>query len=109
MDLLDSLLVREHPAAMLFGSPVAGGGVGIDNLAFLSWFNAAGGKELYEQLWDEMGRDIKGFMLQPVGCQKHWGGLKNQSQVWRILENIVLEHLQEYLVKHTKILVLLLQ
>jgi TRAP-type mannitol/chloroaromatic compound transport system substrate-binding protein len=57
----------EHPAAMLFGSPVAGGGVGIDNLAFLSWFNAAGGKELYEQLWDEMDRDIKGFMLQPVG------------------------------------------
>jgi TRAP-type mannitol/chloroaromatic compound transport system substrate-binding protein len=52
---------------MLFGSPVAGGGVGIDNLAFLSWFNAAGGKELYERLWDEMGRDIKGFMLQPVG------------------------------------------
>ena len=57
----------EHPAAMLFGSPVAGGGVGIDNLAFLSWFNAAGGKELYEQLWVEMDRDIKGFMLQPVG------------------------------------------
>merc|ERR1712185_766438 len=28
----------DHPAAMLFGSPVAGGGVGIDNLAFLSWF-----------------------------------------------------------------------
>jgi TRAP-type mannitol/chloroaromatic compound transport system substrate-binding protein len=25
----------DHPAAMLFGSPVAGGGVGIDNLAFL--------------------------------------------------------------------------
>ena len=24
----------DHPAAMLFGSPVAGGGVGIDNLAF---------------------------------------------------------------------------
>ena len=57
----------EYPAAMLFGSPVAGGGVGIDNLAFLSWFNAAGGKELYEQLWVEMDRDIKGFMLQPVG------------------------------------------
>ncbi len=30
----------DHPAAMLFGSPVAGGGVGIDNIAFLSlgWF-----------------------------------------------------------------------
>ena len=25
----------DHPAAMLFGSPVAGGGVGIDNIAFL--------------------------------------------------------------------------
>ena len=24
-------------------------------------------KELYDQLWKEMGRDIKGFMLQPVG------------------------------------------
>jgi len=27
-----------HPAAMLFGSPVAGAGVGIDNIAFVSWF-----------------------------------------------------------------------
>jgi TRAP-type mannitol/chloroaromatic compound transport system substrate-binding protein len=57
----------DHPAAMLFGSPVAGAGVGIDNIAFLSWFQYGGGKELYDQLWTEMGRDIKGFMLQPVG------------------------------------------
>ena len=57
----------DHPATMLFGSPVAGAGVGIDNIAFLSWFQYAGGKELYEQLWKEMGRDIKGFMLQPAG------------------------------------------
>ena len=51
----------EHPAAMLFGSPVAGGGIGIDNLAFLSWFQYGGGKALYDQLWKEMNRDIKGF------------------------------------------------
>jgi len=57
----------EHPAAMLFGSPVAGGGIGIDNLAFLSWFQYGGGKALFDQLWKEMNRDIKGFMLQPVG------------------------------------------
>lgn len=57
----------KHPAAMLFGSPVAGGGVGMDNLAFMSWFLSAGGKELYDQLWDEMGMNVKGFMLQPVG------------------------------------------
>ncbi len=57
----------KHPAAMLFGSPVAGAGVGIDNIAFLSWFQYAGGKELYDRLWDEMGVNVKGFMLQPVG------------------------------------------
>lgn len=57
----------KHPAAMLFGSPVAGAGIGMDNLAFLSWFLHAGGKELYDQLWDEMGVNIKGFMLQPNG------------------------------------------
>ena len=57
----------KHPAAMLFGSPVAGAGVGIDNIAFVSWFHFGGGKELYDRLWDEMGMNVKGFMLQPVG------------------------------------------
>jgi TRAP-type mannitol/chloroaromatic compound transport system substrate-binding protein len=57
----------KHPAAMLFGSPVAGAGVGIDNIAFLSWFQYGGGKELYDELWDQMGVNVKGFMLQPVG------------------------------------------
>ena len=57
----------KHPAAMLFGSPVAGAGVGIDNIAFVSWFLYGGGQELYDRLWDEMGVNVKGFMLQPVG------------------------------------------
>ena len=57
----------KHPAAMLFGSPVAGAGVGIDNIAWVSWFHSAGGKELYDRLWDEMGMNIHGLMLQPVG------------------------------------------
>ena len=57
----------KHPAAMLFGSPVAGAGVGIDNIAFLSWFQYGGGRELYDQLWGEMGVNVKAFMLQPVG------------------------------------------
>ena len=35
--------------------------------AFLSWFQYGGGKELYDRLWDEMGVNVKGFMLQPVG------------------------------------------
>ncbi|MEO1649491.1 MAG: TRAP transporter substrate-binding protein [Pseudomonadota bacterium] len=57
----------KHPAAMLFGSPVAGAGVGIDNIAFVSWFLYGGGSQLYDQLWKEMGVNVKGFMLQPVG------------------------------------------
>jgi TRAP-type mannitol/chloroaromatic compound transport system substrate-binding protein len=52
---------------MLFGSPIAGAGVGIDNIAFLSWFQYGGGKQLYNQLWKEMKRNVHGLMLQPVG------------------------------------------
>jgi TRAP-type mannitol/chloroaromatic compound transport system substrate-binding protein len=57
----------KHPAATLFGSPAAGSGVGLDNLAWLSWFQFGGGKELYDELWKEMKVNIKGFVLQPVG------------------------------------------
>ncbi|MDD9814920.1 MAG: TRAP transporter substrate-binding protein [Gammaproteobacteria bacterium] len=56
-----------HPAATLFGSPTAGAGLGIDNIAWISWYMYGGGKELYDQLWDEMGVNVKGLMLQPVG------------------------------------------
>ncbi len=56
-----------HPAAMLFGSPVAGAGVGMDNIAWVSWYQFGGGRELYDQLWKEMGMNVKGLMLQPVG------------------------------------------
>ena len=78
MDAVDAGLVEggfawthywggKHPAANLFGAPIAGAGVGMDALAFLSWLQYGGGKELYDQLWDEMGVNVKGFMLQPVG------------------------------------------
>ena len=78
MDAVDAGLVEggfawthywggKHPAANLFGAPIAGAGVGLDNMAFLSWFQFGGGKELYDRLWGEMGVNVKGFMLQPVG------------------------------------------
>jgi len=78
MDAVDAGLVEagfawthywggKHVAANLFGAPVAGAGVGMDNLAFLSWFQYGGGQELYDRLWGEMGVNVKGFMLQPVG------------------------------------------
>ena len=56
-----------HPAAMLFGSPTAGSGLGLDNIAWISWYMYGGGKALYDQLWVEMGMNVKGLMLQPVG------------------------------------------
>ena len=56
-----------HPAAMLFGSPTAGAGLGIDNIAWVSWYMYGGGRQLYDDLWGEMGMNIKGLMLQPVG------------------------------------------
>ena len=78
MDAVDAGLVEggfawthywggKHVAANLFGAPVAGAGVGLDNIAFLSWFQYGGGKELYDRMWEEMGVNVKGFMLQPVG------------------------------------------
>lgn len=57
----------KHPAAMLFGSPVAGAGLGIDNIAFFSWYLNGGGRELYDELWREMRMNVKGLMLQPSG------------------------------------------
>ncbi len=78
MDAVDAGLVEggfawthywggKHVAANLFGAPVAGAGVGLDNIAFLSWFQFGGGQELYDRLWEEMGVNVKGFLLQPVG------------------------------------------
>jgi TRAP-type mannitol/chloroaromatic compound transport system substrate-binding protein len=57
----------KHPAAMLFGSPPAGSGLGMDNTAWVSWFLYGGGQDLYDRLWEEMGVNVKGFILQPVG------------------------------------------
>ena len=37
-----------HPAAMLFGSPTAGAGLGIDNIAWISWYMYGGGRQLYD-------------------------------------------------------------
>ena len=57
----------KHPAAMLFGSPISGAGVGIDNIAFFSWFYNGGGNKLYQRLWEEMNLNIKGFIMLASG------------------------------------------
>jgi TRAP-type mannitol/chloroaromatic compound transport system substrate-binding protein len=58
----------KHPAAMLFGSPSGGAGVGLDQLAWVSWYLEGGGKELYRELFDQhLKVNVVGFILQPVG------------------------------------------
>jgi TRAP-type mannitol/chloroaromatic compound transport system substrate-binding protein len=58
----------KHPAATLFGSPSGGAGLGIDQIAWVSWYLDGGGKELYKELFDEhLKVNVVGFMMQPVG------------------------------------------
>lgn len=58
----------KHPAAMLFGSPSGGSGLGMDQLAWVSWYLEGGGKELYRELFDEhLKVNVVGFIVQPVG------------------------------------------
>lgn len=58
----------KHPAAMLFGSPSGGSGLGMDQMAWVSWFLEGGGKELYAEMWDQhLKMNVVGFMVQPVG------------------------------------------
>ena len=59
----------KHPATILFGSPIAGAGVGLDNLTFLSWIYYGGGDQLYDQLWEEMNLNVKSFVVQSAGPQ----------------------------------------
>ena len=69
MDAVDAGLVEggfawthywggKHPAANLFGAPIAGAGVGLDAMSFLAWFQYGGGKELYDRLWVELGVNV---------------------------------------------------
>lgn len=58
----------KHPAAMLFGSPSAGAGTGMDQWAWVSWYLEGGGKELYRELFqDHLKVNVVGFVVQPVG------------------------------------------
>ena len=56
-----------HSAAMLFGSPTAGAGLGFENISWVSWFLYGGGRRLYDEPRAEMGMNIKGLILQPLG------------------------------------------
>jgi TRAP-type mannitol/chloroaromatic compound transport system substrate-binding protein len=53
---------------MLFGSPSGGSGLGMDQMAWVSWYLDGGGKQLYQELFDQhLKVNVVGFIVQPVG------------------------------------------
>jgi len=58
----------KHPAGLLFSAPVAGLGVGLDQLGTVSWFYDGGGNELLQEYFTQVLKyKIKGFMCMPMG------------------------------------------
>lgn len=58
----------KNPAAGLFSNPMAGAGVGLDQISHMAWLYEGGGNELYRKLWtDVLKVNVVAFMIQPMG------------------------------------------
>ncbi len=58
----------KHPAAGLFSNPMAGAGVGLDQLSHLAWLFEGGGYELYRKLYSDVLKvNVEPLMVQPMG------------------------------------------
>ncbi len=58
----------KHPAAGLFSNPMAGAGVGLDQLSHVAWLFEGGGNQLLERLYAEvLQADVVPLMVQPMG------------------------------------------
>lgn len=58
----------KHPAAGLFSNPMAGAGVGLDQMSHISWFYEGGGEKLYAKLWSDVLKvNVVGFLMHPMG------------------------------------------
>jgi TRAP-type mannitol/chloroaromatic compound transport system substrate-binding protein len=58
----------KHPAAGLFSNPMAGAGVGLDQLAHVAWLFEGGGYELYRKLYSDILKvNVEPLMIQPMG------------------------------------------
>ncbi|MBN9425445.1 MAG: TRAP transporter substrate-binding protein [Burkholderiales bacterium] len=58
----------KHPAAGLFANPMAGAGVGLDQLSHMAWYFEGGGQELYRKLYNDVLKvRVEGMLLQPMG------------------------------------------
>jgi len=57
-----------HPAGLLFSAPTAGLGIGLDEMAVMSWAWEGEGNELYARFFqEELGYDIRGYLTMPMG------------------------------------------
>jgi TRAP-type mannitol/chloroaromatic compound transport system substrate-binding protein len=58
----------KNPAAGLFSNPMAGAGVGLDQLSHMAWLSLGGGNELYNKLFSDVLKvNVVAFMIQPMG------------------------------------------
>ena len=58
----------KHPAAGLFSNPMAGAGVGLDQLSHVAWIFEGGGYELYRKLYSEVLKvNVEPLFIQPMG------------------------------------------
>ncbi|MGE5525091.1 MAG: TRAP transporter substrate-binding protein [Rhodospirillaceae bacterium] len=58
----------KNPAAGLFSNPMAGAGVGLDQLSHMAWLSQGGGNELYQKLFNDVLKvNVVAFMIQPMG------------------------------------------
>ena len=58
----------KHPAAGLFSNPMAGAGVGLDQLSHVAWIFEGGGYDLYRKLYtDVLKVNVEPLFIQPMG------------------------------------------
>jgi TRAP-type mannitol/chloroaromatic compound transport system substrate-binding protein len=58
----------KHPAAGLFSNPMAGAGVGLDQLSHIAWIFEGGGYDLYRKLYSDVLKvKVEPLFVQPMG------------------------------------------
>ena len=58
----------KHPAAGLFSNPMAGAGVGLDQLSHVAWIFEGGGYDLYRKLYKDILKvNVEPLFVQPMG------------------------------------------
>ena len=58
----------KNPAAGLFSNPMAGAGVGLDQLSHVAWLYEGGGNELLQKLYSDVLKvNVVAFMVSPMG------------------------------------------